>query len=82
MSTEATIQTASEPAVACTSLLADETCQTCKFWMRCIEQPEDDDNRADLGWCRRHAPIARGWREWPTTLEGDLCGDYRPKANK
>jgi hypothetical protein len=51
--------------------------------MRCIDQPEDaDDKRADLGWCRRHAPIARGWREWPTTLEGDLCGDYRPKPNK
>lgn len=57
----------------------DRLCMDCCFWER---------ERHELsGLCRRYAPTVRSRSDdpkvksfdlWPTTSEGDWCGEYRP----
>lgn len=67
--------------------MADDTpgnCESCLFW---------EQHDGPRGVCRRHAPTPlmrvgipydatrnADWRDavWPTTDEGDWCGEYRP----
>lgn len=65
------------------------TCTTCRFWRPAFTA------RSEFGECRRYAPrpdsvhdpkYTKGIRlnvamGWPTTQEGEWCGEHQPKPN-
>jgi hypothetical protein len=54
-------------------------CAKCVFWEQLEEQ------QADLGKCRRHAPrsiLVADIALWPTTKSEDWCGEGQEKPRK
>lgn len=51
-------------------------CKTC-IWF--VKKTKEENEKGELGRCRRHAPSMNGY---PAVFETDWCGDHKLDENK
>lgn len=57
-----------------------DTCKTCRFWLPESGYPMREG--LAFGECRLRGPVhypQTPHSKWPTTVEGDWCGDHEPR---
>jgi hypothetical protein len=60
---------------------ANMVCGTCMYFVpkMVIDKASGNPRSADLGRCRRNAPIMKGW---PAVFDSDWCGDHKLDEEK
>ena len=51
-----------------------DQCSNCRFWKR--DPMNWGGNSAEVGACRRRAPVSIKWPYWPETHQSTWCGEH------